>query len=187
MTLSTVDEDGHPDACVLIFKNFDRHGWHFDINADSPKGRQIIDVRSRGQPTARSLVARSGSERWHLLSRWKRTRRISWPLTSKQSHVMSDTDGLDQRVAEARTLLENELGCVSQKWHVYAVVPVVVQFWQGAEDRMHQHIRDEWTEKGCVWEKVSLFPQVSTTAFQRVSNQFPTWFQKYIKKQAARA
>ncbi|MDB5487643.1 MAG: pdxH, partial [Reyranella sp.] len=41
MTLSTVDEDGHPDARILILKNLDEAGWHFATTRTSPKGRQI--------------------------------------------------------------------------------------------------------------------------------------------------
>jgi pyridoxamine 5'-phosphate oxidase len=41
MILSTVDENGCPDARVLILKNLDHRGWHFAIKADSPKGRHI--------------------------------------------------------------------------------------------------------------------------------------------------
>ncbi|MFG2569123.1 pyridoxamine 5'-phosphate oxidase family protein [Streptomyces sp. NPDC048567] len=43
MTLSTVGEDGHPDARVLILKNVDGDGWQFAVHAGSPKGRQLAE------------------------------------------------------------------------------------------------------------------------------------------------
>ncbi|WP_323181689.1 pyridoxamine 5'-phosphate oxidase family protein [Streptomyces sp. NBC_00572] len=41
MTLSTVDEEGDPDARVLILKNVDTAGFQFAAHADSPKGVQL--------------------------------------------------------------------------------------------------------------------------------------------------
>ncbi|KAE8312624.1 hypothetical protein BDV41DRAFT_564991 [Aspergillus transmontanensis] len=41
MTLATVDEQGYPDARVLILKNVDERGWHFAVKADSPKAQQL--------------------------------------------------------------------------------------------------------------------------------------------------
>ncbi|KAB8259481.1 hypothetical protein BDV32DRAFT_138823 [Aspergillus pseudonomiae] len=41
MTLATVDEQGYPDARVLILKNVDDRGWHFAVKADSPKAQQL--------------------------------------------------------------------------------------------------------------------------------------------------
>jgi pyridoxamine 5'-phosphate oxidase len=41
MTLSTADQDGFPDARVLILKNVDSLGFHFAISAASRKGRQL--------------------------------------------------------------------------------------------------------------------------------------------------
>ncbi|KAB8275875.1 hypothetical protein BDV30DRAFT_224653 [Aspergillus minisclerotigenes] len=41
MTLATVDEQGYPDARVLILKNIDERGWHFAVKADSPKAQQL--------------------------------------------------------------------------------------------------------------------------------------------------
>ncbi|KAI8719463.1 Pyridoxamine 5 -phosphate oxidase [Fusarium sp. LHS14.1] len=42
MTLSTVDDQGWPDARVLILKNVDTRGWHFAIKGNSPKGKQLV-------------------------------------------------------------------------------------------------------------------------------------------------
>ncbi|KAE8334044.1 hypothetical protein BDV39DRAFT_188344 [Aspergillus sergii] len=41
MMLATVDEQGYPDARVLILKNVDERGWHFAVKADSPKAQQL--------------------------------------------------------------------------------------------------------------------------------------------------
>lgn len=41
MTLSTVDEEGRPDARVQILRNLDEQGWHFATTMSGPKDRQI--------------------------------------------------------------------------------------------------------------------------------------------------
>src|SRR3954469_2071120 len=41
MTLSTVDEHGHPDARIVLLKGFDRRGFVFYTHRTSRKGRQL--------------------------------------------------------------------------------------------------------------------------------------------------
>lgn len=43
MTVSTVDNQGYPDARVLILKNVDSRGWHFAVKRNSPKGKQLAE------------------------------------------------------------------------------------------------------------------------------------------------
>ncbi|KAM3504745.1 hypothetical protein MY11210_008247 [Beauveria gryllotalpidicola] len=44
MTVSTVDDQGHPDARILILKNVDARGWQFAVKSDSPKGKQLAST-----------------------------------------------------------------------------------------------------------------------------------------------
>ena len=41
MTLSTIGEDGFPDARVLILKYVDESGWYFATSSSSSKGKQL--------------------------------------------------------------------------------------------------------------------------------------------------
>src|SRR6185312_17076028 len=41
ITLSTIAEDGFPDARVLILKNVDESGWYFATSITSNKGKQL--------------------------------------------------------------------------------------------------------------------------------------------------
>lgn len=43
VTLSTVDEDGAPDARVVILKDVGPAGWAVATSAESPKGRQLTE------------------------------------------------------------------------------------------------------------------------------------------------
>ena len=43
MTISTVDQDGYPDARVLILKNVIDEAFFFASSSESRKGRQLED------------------------------------------------------------------------------------------------------------------------------------------------
>ncbi|KAK5999475.1 hypothetical protein QM012_005476 [Aureobasidium pullulans] len=168
MTLSTIDEDGLPDARVLILKNLDHRGWHFAIKADSPKGKQILNnpavaltfywphlgrqIRIRGKATqlppeesARDFAERPiGSK--------------VTALASKQSEILLDTEQLQQGFRDAQQKMEAEPDYVSPAWTVFAVAPHSVEFWQGATDRMHQRLRYETSDVREEWKKNMLYP-----------------------------
>ncbi len=168
MTLSTVDEQGWPDARVLILKNVDARGWHFAINSESPKARQI-----KQQPKV------SLTFYWPALGRQIRLRgeanvlseqecaedfmgrpigsRIS-AIASRQSEILDHPDELPQRLAEARTFLQTHPDHIKVGWCVYAVAPTVVEFWQGASDRNHTRLIYNLSSDGAVWSKARLWP-----------------------------
>lgn len=68
MVLSTTDENGAPDARVLILKNLDARGWHFATSGNGPKGSQIA---------ANPYVALTFY--WAALGRQVRLRGIAFP------------------------------------------------------------------------------------------------------------
>src|SRR5205085_664129 len=41
MTFASVDQDGLPNARMVLLKGFDEHGFVFYSNADSQKGREL--------------------------------------------------------------------------------------------------------------------------------------------------
>ncbi|CAM1508155.1 Fc.00g050030.m01.CDS01 [Cosmosporella sp. VM-42] len=168
MTLSTVDERGWPDARVLILKNVDSRGWHFAVNADSPKGQQIAE---------NSHVALTFY--WPQIGRQIRLRGVASRLpdaecvqdftarplgskvsamATKQSRVLHDRDELLRAVDEAQKLMEEEPDQVLPKWTVYAVAPDVVEFWQGATDRLHKRLQYVPRRSGGEWQKQLLWP-----------------------------
>lgn len=168
MTLSTVDEDGFPDARVLILKNLDHRGWHFAIKADSPKGQQILknpavaltfywphlgrQVRIRGVATQLS-AEESARDFFERPIGSKVT-----ALASKQSEVLEDAEKLQQGLHNAQEKMRKEPDYVSPAWTVFAVAPRSVEFWQGATDRMHQRLRYETSPADEEWKKNMLYP-----------------------------
>ncbi|UFS68419.1 pyridoxine/pyridoxamine 5'-phosphate oxidase [Paracoccus denitrificans] len=168
MTLSTVDAEGHPDARMLILKNVDDRGWHFAISAASPKGRQIEanpavaltfywqrlgrQVRIRGRAVAldaaecaQDFLARSVDARANVL-----LERQSAPLDAASEVVSA--------IADAKARIAAAPDKVAQVWRAYAVMPEVVEFWQGATDRLHNRLVFRRNEADANWDKELLWP-----------------------------
>lgn len=168
MTLSTVDENGGPDARVLILKNVDSRGWHFAIKASSPKGEQIRtnsqvaltfywsdlgrQIRLRGPALALSPEECASD----FLNRPIGSRTAA--MASLQSDVLTDNEELNRRMSKAQAFLENNPDHVETGWRVYAVAPLVVEFWQGATDRNHKRLRYSLAEDGKSWLIDRLWP-----------------------------
>lgn len=168
MTLSTVDDQGWPDARILILKDVDNRGWHFSVKSGSPKGLQIANnhrvaltfywpevgrqIRLRGVATRLS-----DAECQADLNERPLASKIS-ALASKQSQVMSDRKDLDVAMEQAKRTLENDPDSVSLDWSVYAVLPDIVEFWQGSPDRLHHRLQYSRGGNNDGWEKQLLWP-----------------------------
>ncbi|MEU1055468.1 pyridoxal 5'-phosphate synthase [Streptomyces sp. NPDC005876] len=168
MTLSTVGEDGCPDARVLILKNVDSGGWQFAAHAGSPKGRQLADrpraaltfywpllgrqVRLRGtvepaapEESAADLLARSVPARAEV-------------LLGRQSRHLDSAGERDRAFREALARVTSDPGAVSPEWTLYTVVPAHVEFWQADKDRLHKRLRYERPDPSGRWQRHLLWP-----------------------------
>ncbi|MFG2365797.1 pyridoxal 5'-phosphate synthase [Streptomyces mirabilis] len=163
MTLSTVGEDGDPDARVLILKNVDGDGWQFAVHAGSPKGRQLAErpraaltfywplqgrqVRVRGtvEPTspeqsAADLLARAPSARAEV-------------LLGRQSNHLESSEERDQAFREALARIESDPALVSPEWTLCTLVPAEIEFWQADKGRLHNRLRYERPDRHSPWER----------------------------------
>jgi pyridoxamine 5'-phosphate oxidase len=163
MTLSTVAQDGGPDARVLILKNVDGAGWQFAAHAGSPKGRQLAglplaaltfywpllgrQVRLRGavepapaEQSAADLLARATSARAEV-------------LLGRQSEHLGSTAEREAALREARARIEAEPDRVSPEWTLYTLVPRQIEFWQADKDRIHRRLRYERSAAAEPWQR----------------------------------
>jgi pyridoxamine 5'-phosphate oxidase len=168
MTLSTVGEDGGPDARVLILKNVDEAGWQFASHAGSPKGRQLAhrpraalsfywplqgrQVRMRGtvepappEQSAADLLARSPSARAEV-------------LLGRQSEHVESTRERERAYGQALARIESDPGLVSPEWTLYTLVPAQVEFWQADKGRVHKRLRYERSGTSNRWQRHMLWP-----------------------------
>ncbi|WP_308314181.1 pyridoxal 5'-phosphate synthase [Streptomyces sp. GbtcB7] len=168
MTLSTIGEDGGPDARVLILKNVDGDGWQFALHAHSPKGRQLADrpraaltfywllqgrqVRVRGtvepaspEQSAADLLARAPSARAEV-------------LLGRQSEPLESSEERDRAFRAALARIESDPALVSPEWTLCTLVPVEIEFWQADKGRLHNRLRYERPDRHSVWERHMLWP-----------------------------
>ncbi|KAL7916911.1 pyridoxamine 5'-phosphate oxidase [Trichoderma velutinum] len=163
IVLSTVSKDHAPDARVLILKDVDSRGWHFTIKAASTKGKQIannsevaltfywkeqarqIRLQGRAQQLPEEECAKDFADR-------PRDSKVN-AVASKQSAILGSRDELLEAVKEKKHTFSEEAEAVAASgWKVYAVAPVVMEFWQGSPDRLHHRLRYTLREEH-QWEK----------------------------------
>ena len=117
-TLSTVDDQGMPDARTLILKDVDDVGWAFAGTASSRNGHQLA-----AHPAAALSIW------WQPLMRAVRLR---GPVVEASPHE-SEAD-LAARSEAARSAV------APGDWRLWRIQPIRVEFWQGATDRRHLRI-----------------------------------------------
>lgn len=146
--LSTVDENGRPDARVILIKHFDAQGLVFFTNYNSAKGRQLAhnpqaclsilwpalerQIRIRGQV---SRVDHRESETY-FKSRPHDAQIGAW--ASPQSHVMGRSD-LDAAFVSFQEKYPDEVPCPPH-WGGFRLTPWYFEFWQGRKNRLHDRI-----------------------------------------------
>jgi pyridoxamine 5'-phosphate oxidase len=165
--VATVDDDGAPDARMVLLKGFDERGFRFFTNEQSVKGRQL-DARPVAamvlywreldrQVRIRGPVERLGPEESdeYFASRPRESRIGAW--ASPQSRPLTDREELERRVAEAEERWPGEDVPRPPHWGGYRVVPEQIEFWQGQVGRLHDRFRYE-REPGGTWRWTRLAP-----------------------------
>lgn len=166
MTLSTVDEEGRPDARVLILKNLNDHGWHFAIGRGSAKGHQIaqnpqVALSFYWQSLGRQVRIRGEAKdmgekvsRADFLARSMEARALA--LSSKQSQLLTDVAALEAECLAKRRFLDEHPEHALSDWVVYAVQADEVEFWQA--DARRCHVRLRYRRGASAWDRERLFP-----------------------------
>jgi pyridoxamine 5'-phosphate oxidase len=167
MCLSTVDEGGLPEGRTVLLKLWDRSGFVFFTDSESPKGRALAhrphaaltfywgpldrQVRIRGPVEKASDEISDDCFRF----RPRGSRITAW--ASQQSRVLEPSE-LERRVAR---FTEKFAGLEEvprpPHWQAYRVRPRTIELWQARSDRLH----DRWLytasgDRG--WTLSALYP-----------------------------
>jgi len=168
MNLSTVDASGRIASRIVLLKEVDERGFRFYTNYQSDKGSQLdahpqvalcfhwkqlrhgIQVRVEGlarklQP-AESDVYFAGRPRGSQIGAW----------ASQQSQTLPDRETFEQRVAKYEKEFEGRDVTRPPHWGGFLVEPDMVEFWYGAEFRLHERVR--WNRHGQTWTSRLLYP-----------------------------
>ena len=151
MVVSTIADDGAPDARVVLVRGVDERGFVFFTNYDSAKGRQLADdpvaaatfawLDLHRQVRIRGTVVQVGSEESddYFASRPRDSQIGAW--ASPQSQPIADRDELMRRVEEATARFEGGPVPRPDHWGGFRLQPVEFEFWQGRPNRLHDRFR----------------------------------------------
>ena len=162
MHLSTVSAEGKPSGRVMLLKGFDERGFIFYTNYESRKANQLAvnryaamtflwlelfkQVRIEGTvqevPAAESDIYFNSRHRGSQIAAW----------ASSQSKPLADRKELDKKVAEFEKEFAGKPVPRPSNWGGYCLSPVLMEFWLGRANRLHDRIqytleRDAWTKQ----------------------------------------
>lgn len=163
VTLSTTDDNGRPDARVVILKDVDERGFSFATSSNSPKGRQLQSMPYAAltffwQGVGRQIrisgaVTPGTTEENDADFRRRHPAARALVIAGQQSEVITEGESVSAAV-------ERELGGIEDKgsatWTVYTLAPERVEFWQADQDRRHTRLR--YLRNGGGWRREILWP-----------------------------
>lgn len=151
MTLATADKNGKPSARIVLLKDYSEEGFVFFTNYNSIKGIQL-----EKNPNAALVFW------WGTLAKQIRIEGSVEKTSTKESDeyfnsrprgnqlgaIVSD----QSRPVQSYSYLESEFEKISRKykekkvvrpnyWGGYRVIPDMIEFWQGRENRLHDRLR----------------------------------------------
>jgi pyridoxamine 5'-phosphate oxidase len=167
MTIATIDENGFPDARVVLLKELIEEKFVFYTNYASNKGKQIeanpyVCLVFNWLDLERKIRIKGKVEKYDLQkseqyfrSRPRESQIAAW--SSPQSKIISDRSVLDTLVSETTKLFaDSESLPIPPTWGGYSVDPFEIEFWQGRSNRLHDRIKFIKTESS--WKIDRLAP-----------------------------
>jgi pyridoxamine 5'-phosphate oxidase len=166
--LSSATLDGAPSSRMVLLKEVDDRGFVFFTNYESRKGAELD-----GNPRAALLF------HWATLERQVRVEgsveRISHEESvayfrtrdrgsqigawaSKQSRELRDREEIEEGYRDIERRFEGEEVPLPPFWGGYRVVPLVIEFWQGRANRLHDRVRFQREAAGSRWRGSRLYP-----------------------------
>ena len=168
MNLATVDADGRVASRIVLLKGVDERGLRFHTNYDSDKGGQLTThpqvalcfhwkqlrhgVQVRVEGAARKLQPEESDA--YFTTRPRGSQLGAW--ASLQSQNLPSRSTFDERVARYEREFEGRDVPRPPHWGGYLVEPDTVEFWYGAQFRLHERVR--WSRHGQTWTSRLLYP-----------------------------
>lgn len=169
MTVATATPEGRPSARTVLLKSFDARGFVFYTHLASHKGREIAanpqvallllwrSLREAGvQVRIEGRVEQVGDAEAdaYFASRARLSQIGAW--ASLQSETLQSREQFDARIAEIEAKFDGIEVPRPPGWSGLRVVPDAMEFWYGAQFRLHERWRYELHDGA--WSKRMLFP-----------------------------
>ena len=169
MTVATVSANGAPSARTVLLKAHDARGFVFYTHLDGRKGRDLqanphaallfhwprvrdgVQVRIEGDV---EVVADAEADAY-FASRPRVSQLGAW--ASHQSETLVSRDAFEARLAEVEAEFEGREVPRPPRWTGFRVVPRNIEFWYGAQYRLHERWLFERGANGD-WSKRMLYP-----------------------------
>lgn len=166
MTLATSTSDARPSARIVLLKRITGRGFIFFTNYQSKKGKQLLEnpfaalvfywpelerqIRIEGSVSM--LQGHESDE--YFYSRPQGSKIGAW--ASPQSRAIPDRSYLDNMVL--RYEKEFASGKIERPefWGGFCLEPLILEFWQGRANRLHDRIQYSKTPAG--WQIERLAP-----------------------------
>ena len=168
MTLATVDQNGMPNARVVLLKGLDARGFVFYTNVESAKGQELManpkaslcfhwkslrrQVRIRGMA---ELVSAAEADAYYA-SRPMGSRIGAW--ASQQSRPLASRAELIDAVAHFEREFEGINPARPRYWSGYRIIPIEIEFWADRPHRLHDRISFTRETADMPWKKTRLYP-----------------------------
>jgi len=168
MCVATVDENGLPNARMVLLKGFDDDGFVFYTNKESAKGRELAGQKQAAgvlhwKSLRRSFRFRGKVEEVseaesdaYFASRPRDSRIGAW--ASQQSRPLESRFALEKAVA--LQAVRFNFGDVPRPpyWGGYRIRPVEIEFWTDKPFRLHERLHYSRPQPEGDWHCVSLYP-----------------------------
>jgi pyridoxamine 5'-phosphate oxidase len=167
MALATADKDGDPSVRMVLLKGHGRDGFVFYTNEDSNKGQDLAENPNaallfhwkslRRQVRIEGWVERVSDEQAnaYFATRSRESQLGAW--ASDQSSPLPDRATFEDRFETVKQRFEGEAVPRPSNWGGYRVLPLVMEFWQDRQHRLHER-RIFLAQEDGSWTEGLLYP-----------------------------
>jgi pyridoxamine 5'-phosphate oxidase len=149
--LATASPDGTPSARAVILRGLDDRGFVFFTNYESPKAKDLrvnpmgalvfVWAEVHRQVRVSGPVERVSGEEAEAYFQTRPSGHRLGAWASPQSRVIEGRDFLERALAEVRARFPGDEIPLPPFWGGFRLIPQIVEFWEGRENRLHDRVR----------------------------------------------